>query len=133
MEERSGNMLVKNMKREIAEDVQKLSFAYPTKRVLRQSSDAVKFFDMISKDPYTRCRTVSDLKKQISIKRNKLKEEIVSLDRFRPGHQFTIFEDAEFISEEEKSEVALKIDSLKEEIHWLHKCLGMCSSRTYFK
>lgn len=133
MEERSGNMLVKNMKQEILDDVQRLGFVYPTKRVLRQSRDATKFLDMISKAPYTKCRTVSDLKKKISVERNKLKDEMVSLDRFMPGHQFTLFEDTECISEEEKREVALKITSLKDEIHWLHKCLGMCSSRTYFK
>lgn len=133
MEERSGNMLVKNMKQEILADVQKLGFVYPTKRVLRQTKDATKFLDMISKPPYAKCKTVSDLKKKISEERNNLKSELVSLDRFMPGHQLTLFEDLETISDKEKEEISMRIISLKDEIHWLHKCLGMCSSRTYFR
>lgn len=133
MEERSGNMLVKNMVKEITDDVQKLSLVYPTKRIMRQGRDAVRFLDMITKTPYFKCKTVSDLKKKISKERNKIKEEIISLDCFMPGHQFTIFESLEDITEAEKEEVKRYINSLKDEMHWLHKCLGMCSNRKYFK
>lgn len=133
MEERSGNMLVKNMIKEIRQDVEILGYKYPNKRVLRQGKDAANFLNMVSCPPYSKCRTVSDLKKKISEERNKLKAEVVSLDKYLPGHQFTLFEVIDDLTEDEKREVDEKIAKLKGEIHFLHKCLGMCSNKEYFK
>lgn len=133
MEERSGNMLVKNMVKQIRQDVEFMGYRYPSKRVLRQSKDAADFLNLISKPPYSRCKTVSDLKKKISEERNKLKNEVISLDKYLPGHQFTLFENVEDLTEDEKRKVDARIAELNIDIRFLHKCLGMCSNQEYFK
>ena len=132
---RSGNLSVKKMKAEIENDVALLNarYIYKNKRVKRQLNDAKLFLEMICKAPYVNCRTVSKLKKKISEERSKLKEQVLSLDRFMPGHQFTLFEEITNSSEEERKQAKKEIENLNEQIHWLHKCLGMCSSRKYFK
>jgi len=130
---RSGNLRVRKLREEIQSDVVMLRFSYITKRSSRQIMDGTKFLEMIEKPPYRGCRTVSDLKKKISEERNKLKEEMVRIDRYMPGHQMTLFETIEDISEEEQKEIERKKKEYEAELHWLHKCLGMCSNRSYFK
>ena len=130
---RSGNLRVKKMKEEIECAVVMLKCSYITKRSQRQILDGTKFLEMISKPPYRGCRTVSQLKKKISEERNKIKEELLKIDRYMPGHQMTIFETTEEITEEEQKEIEKKKLEYEAELHWLHKCLGMCSNKKYFK
>ena len=75
---------------------------------------------------------ISDLKKRIKIEREKLKERLVEIDYYMPGHQFTFFENPKETTEQEKKEIATEKIRLQKEIRWLHKCLGMCSNRNYF-
>lgn len=138
---RSGNMLVRMNKRsksfglveEIMCELSRLEVIYRNPRVKRQYEDGIRFIEMISKAPYVNCRTVSNLQKEISKQRDALKQELINIDSYMPGHQLSIFEVVDEISEQEKQELELKIINLKEEIRWLHKCLGICKNRRYFK
>ena len=130
---RSGNLQVKKMKSEIEQDLIILQFGYLNTRTKRQLIDGKNFLEMISKAPYASYKTVGKLKKAISEERKALKERLAELDVYTVGHQFSFFEEATEVSEREKLEVKKEIDALKENIHWLHKCLGMCSNRDYFK
>ena len=130
---RSGNVKVSKMKREIAERLSILSLGYGHKRVKRQLEEGRNFLDMIEKFPYRGCDTVSKLKKKISEERNKLKERQMALDVNMPGHQFSLFEIPQEVSEQQQIEISREQLWLEGEIKWLHKCLGMCSNRDYFK
>ena len=129
---RSGNMLVKNMRIEIIEDLNRLKRLYLSQRVQRQLMDGASFLDMISKPPYNNKRTVSDLKKKISSERNLLKEKLVSMNQYMEGHQFTMFEQVNETTIKEQKQLEKESERVKNQIHWLHKCLGMCSDRGYF-
>ena len=134
---RSGNMKVSNMKREIYSRVQELkSMNYgriANTRGKRQMQQGMNFLDMISKPPYVSCVTVSDLMKKICEQRNNLKARMLALDTNMPGHQFSLFETPQAVSQEKQEEIAKEQMWLKQEIDWLHKCLGMCKNRDYFK
>lgn len=130
---RSGNMLVINMKKEINKSLALLELGYINKRVQRQLVDGNKFLEMLEKDPYKSCRKVSDLKDKIKEERKKLKERLSQTDKFMPGHQFSFFETVQEISKQEQIELNNEKARLLNEIRWLHKCLGMCTSRDYFK
>ena len=58
---------------------------------------------------------------------------MVKIDRYMPGHQMTIFETIEEVTEEEQKEFEKIKKEYEVQIHWLHKCLGMCCDRNYFK
>lgn len=129
---RSGNLKVSNMKKEIVFFLGQLQQGEIDGRVRRQLADGKKFLAMIETDPYKDCKTVSKLKTKICDERNKLKDVLVVIDRFTPGHQFTMFELAEEISPKEQRLRERQKAKLEREIKWLHKCLGMCSNRAYF-
>jgi len=103
-----------------------------TSRVSRQIADGDSFLAMLNESPYSNCKTVDELKQRISRKRNKLKEELKALDPTAEGHQISMFEVLGEISETERVKRDKAITELKEEIHWLHKCLGICKNRNYF-
>jgi hypothetical protein len=88
---------------------------------------------MIKHTPYSRCKTVTSLKERIVKERNKLKEELVKIDMGSSGHQLSIFEMMDERTEEEKKRHEARVAKLKDEIHWLHKCLGICKNTDYFK
>jgi len=139
---RDGNTSVYCLKKEIKRQMEILDkrwyrtriggIAY-TSRVQRQFEDGEKFLAMLDEMPYCNCKTVDELKQRISKKRNKLKSQLVELDEGENGHQISVFEILEPISEREKEERTKKIADLNEEIHWLHKCLGICKNKDYFK
>lgn len=134
---RSGNMKVSNMKREVYSRVKELQAIYygsaANTRGKRQMQQGINFLDMISKPPYVSCHTVSDLMKKISEQRNNLKARMLALDTNMPGHQFSLFETPQTVSQEKQEEIAKEQMWLSQEIEWLHKCLGMCKNRDYFK
>ena len=134
---RSGNMKVSRMKDEIAKRLAVLAVGYNPKkcnpRVKRQLEQGQNFLDMISKSPYRQCDTITSLTKKISDRRQELKARMLALDANMPGHQFSLFETPQNVSEEKQEEIAKEQMWLKQEIEWLHKCLGMCKNRDYFK
>lgn len=133
MEERNGNMLIKRLKQEVIQDMEELRLIYPTKRAMRQEKDAIRFLNMLNESTYAKCQTVGELKKKISNERNKLKKQLVDLDVFAEGHQYSLFENVVDLTPEKEKEMNMCLERLNEEIHWLHKCLGICSNQKYFK
>ena len=121
------------MKKEIAERLGILSLGYGHKRVKRQLEEGYNFLEMIERHPYKGCETVSKLKQKISEERNKLKARVIALDANMPGHQFSLFENPQEVTEQQQIEISREQQWLEGEIRWLHKCLGMCSNRDYFK
>lgn len=130
---RSGNMSVVNMKKEIYQSIYILKNRPTNKRSMRQIIDGDKFLSMINTYPYYNCKTVSELKKSISEQRNKLKEELKSTEKYVTNYQLSLFETYEEVSESTIRQIRYNSIQLEDEIRWLHKCLGMCSNRNYFK
>ena len=130
---RSGNMKVSKMKEEITERLTILSLGYGHQRAKRQLEEGRNFLRMIGKAPYKSCETVSKLKQKISEERNKLKDKVAQLDVNMPGHQFSFFEAPQNVTGQQQLDIERELQWLEGEIKWLHKCLGMCSNRDYFK
>ena len=130
---RDTNIRVYYLEREIRESLSKLRSRPLTERSERQLVDGAKFLEMIKHTPYSRCKTVTSLKERIVKERNKLKEELVKIDTGSSGHQLSIFEMMDERTEEEKKRHEARVTKLKDEIHWLHKCLGICKNTDYFK
>lgn len=134
---RSGNMKVTRMKDEVANRLAVLMVGYnpkkPNPRVKRQLEQGQNFLDMISKPPYRYCTTVSKLVDKIKEQRDQLKARVAALDTNMPGHQFNLFETPQTVSQEKQDEIAKEQMWLNQEIKWLHKCMGMCKNRDYFK
>ncbi|MBR6689044.1 MAG: hypothetical protein IKL68_03425 [Clostridia bacterium] len=130
---REGNVRVYYLEREIREALNVLRARPLTERSKRQLVDGAKFLEMIKHTPYSRYTTVASLKERIVKERNKLKAELVKIDTGSSGHQITIYEMLDERSEEEKKRHAGRVAKLKDEIHWLHKCLGICKNTDYFK
>ena len=130
---RDTNIRVYYLEREIREALSKLRARPLTERSERQLVDGAKFLEMIKHTPYSRCKTVTSLKERIVKERNKLKEELVKIDTGSSGHQLSIFEMMDERTEEEKKRHEARVAKLKDEIHWLHKCLGICKNTDYFK
>ncbi len=129
---REGNVRVYYLEKEIRERIEVLSEGHISERRARQILDGEKFLDMIKHTPYKSCGTIVSLKNRISKIRNKKKAELLKLDTGADGHQMTLFELLDERSEQEKAEDEKRIAELKEEIHWLHKCLGICKNKDYF-
>ena len=130
---RDTNIRVYYLERQIREALSKLRNRPLTERSERQLVDGAKFLEMIKHTPYSRCKTVTSLKERIVKERNKLKEELVKIDTGSSGHQLSIFEMMDERTEEEKKRHEARVAKLKDEIHWLHKCLGICKNTDYFK
>lgn len=131
--ERSGNLSVTKMKQEIAECLTLLEIGRIHDREAGRLMDGYRFLEMIQNPPYANCRTVSELKKKISEERQKIKYRLKKYDKYKVNYQLSIFEAYEEPPEEEVMKKRMECESLEREAHWLHKCLGMCSSRKYFR
>ena len=130
---RDTNIRVYYLEIEIREALSSLKAKPLTERSERQLVDGAKFLEMIKHTPYSRCKTVTSLKERIFKERNKLKKELVKIDTESTGHQLSIYEMMDERTDEEKKKHVAKVEKLKEEIHWLHKCLGICKNADYFK
>ncbi|MBQ8043562.1 MAG: hypothetical protein IJ272_05375 [Clostridia bacterium] len=134
---RSGNMKVSRMKDEITKRLAVLAVGYNPKkcnpRVKRQLEQGYNFLDMISKPPYRYCTTISSLIEKIKEQRDGLQARVLALDTHMPGHQFSLFEKPQDVTPEQQDEIAKEQMWLEQEIKWLHKCMGMCKNRDYFK
>jgi len=130
---RNGNLSVTKMKKEIEQSMISLQLGYLHKRARRQLTDGAKFLNMIELPMYKSCLTVSSLKKKISEERERLKQQLLELDESMPGHQMTFFEVVKEVTTAEQTIKSKQIANLEFEVRWLHKCLGICSNRLYFK
>ena len=129
---RGGNMYISTMIREIKESMSILESGYIHKRAMRQLVDGANFLDMLAKTPYVGLKRVSELKEKISEERNLKKERLAKIESYLPEHQMTLFPELGELSKDEISELEKEYYRLDHEIHWLHKCLGICSNRNYF-
>ena len=130
---RSGNIRVSKMKEEISKHISVLALGYGSSKYSRQIEQGNNFLEMIEQSPYVECVTVSALKKKIKERRDMLIQKMTQLSINMPGHQLSIFEVPQTITFEQQEEIAKEQMWLQQEIDWLHKCLGMCSNRDYFK
>lgn len=121
------------MKSEITDSLKLLESGYMHKRAMRQLVDGNKFLTMIKRAPYNKCRTVGELKRKISEEREMLKRVLKDTQLYSYNYQLTIFDTVETIENERLHQIQLQRDKIKEEVDWLHKCLGICSNRNYFK
>lgn len=134
MEVRSGNMKIRNFIPEIELNIQLLKEVPTNKRVIRQLIDAYDLLNMLKSPPYCRAETVSELKNLISAKRAEIKDLLEKVDPFTVGHQFRFDElDIKPVSKELLDELEKEKEDWQKELRWLHKCLGMCTNRDYFK
>lgn len=132
---RRAQIGVERLKDEIRENINAIiSGGCMTPRAMRQISDGDRFLKMITNFPYTRARTVGQLKKEISAQRNTLKAARANLDPYLPGYQFS-FDDLDREKEPEYVEKLLEEEAkrIDAEIRWLQKALGICSNLDYFK
>lgn len=133
MQRRSGNTSVEKLITEIKQDVYILEEGVITKRAQRQLTDAAKFLEMIQRPPYNTTKTVGKLKESICDERNKLKTRLERIDTFIPGHQFSMFETPKDVTRDDQQEKVNEKARIENELKWLHKCLGMCVNKEYFK
>lgn len=130
----SGNMKVYNLLYEIQLELNRLLDGPVNKRTMRQMLDAKKFIEMVKQPPYCQAITVSDLKKILQGKYQEYNERLSIADTNLAGHQFT-FNDicvAES-SEEEMKESAETKEAMEKEKRWIHKCMGICCNKQYFR
>lgn len=130
----SGNLKVSNLLNEIQLELNRLKDGRLNKRSMRQILDAEQFIKMVKRPPYSQALTVSDLKKIIQERYQEYKENIAIADTQLDGYQFTFFDtEADEPSESEKLEICKAKEAMEIEKKWLHKCLGMCSNKEYFR
>lgn len=135
MNARSGNTKTLNLIAFINEEVATLKNNPINKRSMRQLVDADNFLKMLKAPPYCRTNTVSELKREISFKREELLTLIHQVEPALEGYQFTFEDilDKDNISCNMQKELENNIKNWQEELRWLHKCLGICVNMDYFK
>lgn len=130
----SGNLKVSNLLQEIQLERNRLQDGMLNKRSMRQILDAEQFIKMVKRPPFSQAITVSDLKKIIQDRYQEYKENISIADTQLDGHQFTFFDtEVDEPSEAEKKEIAEAKEAMEQEKKWLHKCLGICTNKQYFR
>lgn len=133
MQEQINFTLVRNLKRFVKNEAEKLQARPFTKRSLRQLTDARRFLDMLNEPKYANIEKISDLKKAITNERKKLQDISASFDKLLPGYQLSMFENLDSITDEQREYIRVQKILLDEEVHWLHKCLGICHNKEYFR
>ena len=127
-----GNMYVINLKKEINAKLDKLSQGYINARVKRQLADGKKFLETIESYPYATCLKVSSLTAAIMKERKRKKQILDDLNKKVGDYQIPMFENYVPLSKEHEAQVKKQSQILEDEIHWLHKCLGICHNEDYF-
>lgn len=102
-------------------------------RNIRQLNDARKFLDMLNEPGYSRIKYVSELKLKIADERKMFQEASKALERCLPGYQITLFEEEVCLTPEQQNEIIVQKAFMDERVKWLHKCLGICHSKDYFR
>ena len=133
MEYWSANDQVIQLLNFIKTEIKRLENLPPRPRYTRQINDGKRFLKMVSCARYCNTEKISELRKAISKRRTSLKELIKDLKKGMPGEQMDMFEVEEALSDEVIESKKLYIENCEEEVKWLHKALGICSSKDYFK
>lgn len=124
---------VKKLKEFVLSEIAKIESRPFTARSIRQLTDASRFLDMLNEPKYANIQKVSELKAKITKERKKLQDINNGFDKFLPGYQMSVFEETDATTEEQRKFIRAQKVLIEEEIHWLHKCLGICHNREYFR
>lgn len=124
---------VKKLKEFVLGEAKRIESRPFTARSIRQLTDARRFLDMLNEPQYASIQKVSELKAKITKERKKLQDINDGFNKFLPGYQMSVFEDADATTEEQRKFIRAQKVLIEEEIHWLHKCLGICHNREYFR
>lgn len=133
MKQWTPNTFVKTLKSSIMEEIKTLTEKVNNPRQKRQLNDANKFLELINSYPYCKCKTLGQLTKMISARRNELKGYIKDISRGLPGYQISLFDEEKEYSAEQTKRLMEQKKIVEDEINWLHKALGICKSKDYFK
>lgn len=103
------------------------------KRAKRQIKDGERFLKLIHSFPYCKAQKIGHLKKLISSKRNELKIIVQDMSVGLPGYQVSLFDEERYFTPEQQRRIEEQKTIIDEEIVWLHKALGICGNKEYFK
>ena len=124
---------VKKLRDFVKFEAERLESSPLNMRRARQLDDAVHFLRTLNLPQYRGTEKVAQLKKKFADNRQKLKEIYKSGDAFFPGYQLSIFDTYVDIDDRVKEELKFQREMLDQEIKWLHKCLGICHNKEYFR
>lgn len=133
MEAWTGTTSVRYLKNYINNEIQQLEATAMNRRKIRQLMDAKKFLKMVDTPRFITCQNISELKERINAERKRLKSDCDIISGLLPGYQLNLFEEGVYVTLEELEQMQLQKKVLDEEIHWLHKCLGICHNKEYFR
>ncbi|MBR5227131.1 MAG: hypothetical protein IKV94_00615 [Clostridia bacterium] len=134
MEVWGGSTKIATLKQFVEAEVERLlDEKNITGRKKRQIHDGRQFLKMLTEEPYSKVTKISSLKKLISQRRKRIKNIIEDMDKVLPGYQLSFFETATNLSETETLIIEGERVNLNAELKWLHKCLGICHNKDYFK
>ena len=129
----SANTKTETLKKFVRQEAERLEKEPFNPRSRRQLEDARHFLKMMGEYRYSALDKISDLKKKIAENRQKLKAVYDSSAPFFPGYQLTIFDVGVDIGDKERKELEMQRLLIQKEIRWLHKCLGICHNKDYFR
>lgn len=129
----SGNLKLLNFAMEIRKEVKRLKEGPLNQRTMRQIMDGDDFMKMIMMPPYNKAKTLGELKKIITEKREEIKGMIENCNTQLEGYQFSLFIPVKDVSDSMKNYMADAKENMEKDLKWLHKCLGICCSKDYFK
>lgn len=129
----SANTKTETLKKFVRQEAERLEKEPFNPRSRRQLEDARNFLKMLGGCRYSMFGKISDLKKKISEDRQTLKDVYDSSALFFPGYQLTVFDVDVDIGDKERKELEMQRILIQKEIRWLHKCLGICHNKDYFK
>lgn len=133
MREQINFVFVRSLKDFVSKEASRIESRRYTLRSIRQLTDARRFLDMLEEPKYSSILKVSDLKKQIANERKKLQEISSFLAKFLPGKQGQLAEENVTVTADQLNYLKTQKFIVDEEIHWLHKCLGICHNKEYFR
>lgn len=133
MEVWNEKMAVSELEKHIRGEIQELKKVYCTKRRKRQLKDAEDFLRLIHLPEYETAYNIKELKQRLANRRNGYKKTIEDMKGFLPGTQLSMFDEAPEFTTYDIRAIECAIEQLSEEVHWLHKCLGICHNKEYFK
>lgn len=129
----SGSDSVKTLKDFVLSEVRRIESGTFNRRKIRQLADARNFLDMLSEPDYIVCERIIDLKRKIAQERKELQGICQSMNKYFPGYQLNFDDNDNEMSEENVRRIRSQKCLLEEKIHWLHKCLGICHNKEYFR
>lgn len=124
---------VRSLKNFVANEARRIESRRFTLRSIRQLTDARRFLDMLENPRYSYILKVDDLKRAFTKERNRLQEISELFNKLLLDYEARQLEGTMSITLEQLNYLKAQKIILDEEIHWLHKCLGICHNKEYFR